>query len=443
MPMTYPPESIQNGFMISGMGVPDIDVRFTYPEDLQNELLAHFDPDQLVEQPIALFKQDTYIDYLLRTVDDNLEITKYLLDKYPETDLLCTVFTSTDRVQHFYWQQMLDSSSPPVQGAAIESIYRRIDSALSDLMTSYPDHTFVIISDHGAGSYSHLVNINHWLQERGWLAWIDDQVEANAGSKPAWKSIYQSLGRNVSPSVRRRLKALIPGAVMARVRDQMKHWSPSIDWSVTSAYSASFGGNIYLNLNGREPHGIVSPGAEADSLKADIRAALMDLKDPEHGEKVVREVHYGEILYRGASLPAAPDLIVEWNDGYYSMAGFGDSGSEVFQGQLHWPDSDAIHSAEHHLYGILLAYGPGIERNARLDKADIIDIAPTLLHMLNLPIPSSMEGDVLVDLLEKGAFPDPLYEEVVDKDTGQEQLVYSEAEEEEIMRQLKNLGYLD
>lgn len=443
MPMTYPPQSIPNGYLISGMGVPDIDVRFTNPNALQDEMLIHFSPEQLVEQPISLFNQETYIDYLLQTVDDNLKITKYLLEKHPNTDLLCSVFTATDRVQHFYWQQMLDSTSPINQRSAIESVYRRIDSVLADLMDSYPSYTFVILSDHGAGSYSHLVNINRWLAERGWLAWQNDLIAADTRSNPLWKSLYRRLGRSATPSLRRRLKALVPAIAIARIRDQMKHWNPAIDWSATSAYSASFGGNIYLNLDGREPQGFVHPGQEAESHLAEIESALLEMRDPDNGERIVRHVHYGRDIYHGPYVSVAPDLIVEWNDGYYSMAGFGEASSGVFQGQLRWPDSDAIHSAEHHLFGILLAQGPGIERNTQLKEASIIDIAPTLLHLLNLPIPSSMEGDVLIGLIEKGMLPEPLYAEASEQETGQEQSIYSEAEEEEIMRQLKDLGYLD
>jgi predicted AlkP superfamily phosphohydrolase/phosphomutase len=443
MPMTYPPQPVLNGYMISGMGVPDVDVRFTSPEALQDEILLHFSPEQLVEQPISLFNQETYIDYLLQTVDDNLAITKYLLQKYPNTDILCSVFTATDRVQHFYWQQMLDSTSPPNQRSAIESVYRRIDSALANLMESFPSHTFLIISDHGAGPYSHLININRWLAEKGWLSWQNHQNDTDTRSKPIWKSLYQRLGRTATPAMRRRLKALIPSGAMARIRSQMGHWSPAVDWSATSAYSASFGGNIYLNLDGREPQGIIQPGQQADSILENIAAELREMKDPDNGEKIVKHVHYRKDLYKGMFVSEAPDLVVEWNDGYYSMAGFGESSSGVFQGQLRWPDSDAIHSAEHHLFGILLARNPSVVRNIQLEEANIIDIAPTLLHLLNLPIPSSMEGDVLIEMFDTDVMPEPIYTKANENASDQEQPVYSESEEEEILRQLKDLGYLD
>ena len=163
MPMTYPPQQIPGGCMISGMGVPDVDVRFTAPDDLQEELLRHFRPEQLVEQPIGLFNQETYIDYLLGTVDDNLAITHYLMERYPAVDLMCTVFIATDRVQHFYWQQMLDSESPEPLRNAIQDVYRKVDGALANLIDNYPEYKLMLISDHGAGLYNHLININQWL----------------------------------------------------------------------------------------------------------------------------------------------------------------------------------------------------------------------------------------------------------------------------------------
>jgi predicted AlkP superfamily phosphohydrolase/phosphomutase len=77
----------------------------------------------------------------------------------------------------------------PNQRSTIKKVYRRNDSALANLMELFPPHTFLIISDHGVDSYSHLININRWLVEKGWLAWINDQNNSERESKPILKSV--------------------------------------------------------------------------------------------------------------------------------------------------------------------------------------------------------------------------------------------------------------
>ena len=164
VPMTYPPESIPGGYMVSGMGVPDVDVQFALPKTLQRDLLRRFKPEQLVEQPVSLYNGDTFLDYLLQSVDDYLQVTNYLLARYPDTDLLCSVLTATDRVQHFYWRQMEDPAAPARQRTAIEQLYRRVDAVLGELIERYPDRTIIVMSDHGSGPYRHLVSMNQWLE---------------------------------------------------------------------------------------------------------------------------------------------------------------------------------------------------------------------------------------------------------------------------------------
>jgi hypothetical protein len=54
-----------------------------------------------------------------------------------------------------------------------------------------------------------------------------------------------------------------------------------------------------------------------------------------------------------------------------------------------------IKSGCHDPNGILLLYGPGIRRNSRIEDCSNLDIAPTLLTILGVPVPSNMTGRVL------------------------------------------------
>jgi predicted AlkP superfamily phosphohydrolase/phosphomutase len=441
MPMTYPPEPIPGGYMVSGLGVPDVDVRFALPDELQRDLLRRFDPEQLVEQPVSLYDPDSFVDYLLRTVDDNLAITNVLLDRFPDTDLLCTVFTATDRVQHFYWRQMAEGMGSERQRTAIERVYRRVDGALGQLIDALPGWDVLVMSDHGAGPYRHLVGMNQWLASQGWLRWQAGSGKGEGSALGGWRRAYRRVGHALPGGIRRRLKALTPASWMAKARREMTHWSLPVVWEDTRAYSAGFGGNIYLNLRGREPLGQVGRGSEANRLLDEIEAALRGMRDPDTGSPVVEQVHRGQELYRGARVDEAPDLVVSWHDGYYSMAGMSGPGAPIFQGNLTWPHSRAVHSAEHRQHGILVAHGPQVRPGVQADEADILDLAPSILHLMGLPIPSSMEGRVLAEWLTTGRT--PTVEPAGAGKAPGPQPAYSDEEEQLVRDRLRDLGYLD
>src|SRR4029079_11257331 len=93
-----------------------------------------------------------------------------------------------------------------------------------------------------------------------------------------------------------------------------KFWE-GVDWSQTRAYAVGLG-QIYFNLKGREGQGIVSAGEEYKALQEEIRAKLMQLRDPDDGAEVFRDVYRRDDIYKGDYLQWAPDLQVGFNDGY-------------------------------------------------------------------------------------------------------------------------------
>jgi predicted AlkP superfamily phosphohydrolase/phosphomutase len=440
MPMTYPPDEIPNGFVLSGMGVPDVDVRFATPEEFRLDLLDRFRPDQLIEQPISLFDAESYLDYLIQSIDDNLAINLYLLDHYT-IDLLATVFFATDRVQHFYWNQMVHDSKSDNQKNAIFQVYQYADKAIKVIMDRYPDYTLMIMSDHGAGPYRSLISLNQWLAQNGWLHWVDERLP-DTDHSASWKKAYRDLGHTIPGPVRRGIKRLIPKGALAKVRRELTHWTMPVDWSKTMAYSAGFGGNIFLNLKGREPLGQVKSN-QVEMLLDEIKQGLLSLRDPETGEKVAASINCTSELYGGDHKASAPDLIVSWRDGYYCMSGIGDGNNKIFQGNLTWPGTDLIHTAEHRQYGIFAAIGPGIKRKAQLGELNIIDLAPTLIHLLDLPIPASMQGRAALKLFDKSVGDEMRFEESSEDLPRSLDSAYSLEQERAIQNQLRNLGYLD
>jgi predicted AlkP superfamily phosphohydrolase/phosphomutase len=212
-----------------------------------------------------------------------------------------------------------------------------------------------------------------------------------------------------------------------------------VDWSQSKAYS--FGrhlGSIYVNVKGREPQGIVEPGAEYEAVRDEIERLAYDFCDPRTGRKLIGQVLRREEIYSGPYLEQAPDLVLrpsEPSDIFFGLADFGhrETVSTVYR-----------YSGMHRDYGMLIMDGPGIRQGSSVEGAVIQDIAPTVLHTMGLPVPADMDGRVLENAFAEeymASFP----VEIGDPgtlDDGQEWTGYSEEGEKEIMDRLEGLGYL-
>jgi len=151
------------------------------------------------------------------------------------------------------------------------------------------------------------------------------------------------------------------------------------------------------------------------------------------------EAYRREELYHGERLETAPDLILVTQDQYKGGTGIDELISEV--------PLDVISklSGVHRMDGIILARGPHIRRAAHIDGAGIIDVAPTVLYALGMPIPTDMDGKPLAGLFEEAhmqqteaSYTDERkHEDVADDEYG-----YSEEEEESVRLKLEALGYL-
>jgi predicted AlkP superfamily phosphohydrolase/phosphomutase len=211
-----------------------------------------------------------------------------------------------------------------------------------------------------------------------------------------------------------------------------------VDWSRTKAYSFGYIGQIYVNLRGREPEGIVEPGEERRQLVAEIKRQLYELRDPDTGEKVVDAAYASEELYAGPYLDRAPDINVVMRDLSYITH----IGRELASTRTFGPVSTQ-ESATHRLEGLVILNGAGVRQGGVLVGTSITDLAPTILHLTGLPVPDDMDGRVLTD-----AFTDPFrvaYPVVqCEADPAPEGRAYawSEEDEEALQDRLKSLGYM-
>ncbi|RME49577.1 MAG: hypothetical protein D6791_00400, partial [Chloroflexi bacterium] len=233
-----------------------------------------------------------------------------------------------------------------------------------------------------------------------------------------------------------RIKACLPDRVKALVPRASLEVMDVVDWSRTRAYSFGYIGQIYINLKGREPAGIVEPGAEYEQVVSDIIERLAGLEDPETGERVVDAVYRQQELYHGPYAERGPDLCLVMKDLSYTTH----LGMEFTHPTVFGPPVNH-ESGTHRLNGMLIAWGPGVRRHRQVAGAEIIDLAPTILHLLDVPVPADMDGRVLTELLveEAGQLAGRVTRE---RGEAGDAMPLTPDEEAELLERLRNLGYL-
>ncbi|MFQ5576887.1 MAG: alkaline phosphatase family protein [Anaerolineae bacterium] len=435
VPFTYPPNPV-NGVMISGFDAPRADDSFCHPPHIYRQVKQAIGQYFLHDMyPVGRRKAD-YEQVLRAEVQNRVAATRYFAQQ-TAWDFFMVVVNATDLVQHLFWADMQTPAGP--YRDVILHVYQEVDAALGEFQSILGhDVTMLVVSDHGAGAIEKSVNLNEWLRRQGWLAFRQDTT--STGRKAASKTINAgrvAMKRYLPRPLKNWLKQRIPG-LRNRVESWLQH--SNIDWDTTRAFSGGNFGNIYLNLRGREPQGIVSPGPEQETLLAEISAALLALQDPDTGEPVVARVHRREALYSDPHLNLAPDLIIEWRDyAYFVSPSFSGGGGQVFGPPPREDATEFDHSGTHRVNGIFLATGPNIKPGP-LNGLRIADVAPTVLHACGLPVPRDMDGQVAQALFKTPrpvAFADPTGPQTP---TG---TVFSEADEADMAARLRSLGYLE
>jgi predicted AlkP superfamily phosphohydrolase/phosphomutase len=205
-----------------------------------------------------------------------------------------------------------------------------------------------------------------------------------------------------------------------------------IDWSKTKAVCLP-DGLIYMNTEDR-PQGIIT-AEDYKSVRNELVRALGTLQDNEAGEALNTQVYVKEELYSGDFMADAPDVYLAIEN--YSVAAFPNiRGNDQLMGPLGL--------AGHRLDGMLIVTGEQVVRGGRLDSARIIDLAPTILHVMGVPVPEDMDGDVLRDIFRSDSQLATGKKKVQDaqsrlEDAGQAE---DEEDEEEIRKRLEELGYM-
>ncbi|RLC70309.1 MAG: hypothetical protein DRI81_19265 [Chloroflexi bacterium] len=435
IPFTYPPAPV-NGFLVTGMLTPGPDVAFTYPRELGQRLLNRFE-DYVFDAGDSTQDKAALIESARAHTQQQRETALFLLQE-EAWDFFALVLTGPDRLQHFLWADVDDQHpfhDPATSsrfGSALLEHYRALDDAVAEIMTRLPPDTLVLLmSDHGFNGCARRFYVNRWLRDQGWLTLRE------SGDRRGLAPALSHLG-----SVRwlRRLKRALLPARWSSLDLRSRMFAQAVDWSSTKAYFGMDGG-LRVNVQGREPEGIVPPG-EYDNLRHELRQALLTIRDPETKQLVLAEVFLREELYRGPFAGAAPDLILEpQRDKVAAAYNF------VLDSALN-PDGDnpfgssLPYSGNHTLDGILIAWGADVSPGRQVQNAKIIDLAPIVLAALDVAIPEYMNGRALSEIFAPGCAPAPRYAESESNAMDKPERAFSRKEERTVENRLSELGYL-
>jgi len=311
-----------------------------------------------------------YLEQCELILAERERLMRFELDRFDE-GFFFLLFDTPDRVQHMLWR-FRDPGHPGYQAdlardlaSRVEEHYARCDRLLAPALAKTDENTLLIVlSDHGFNTFRRAFDTNTWLWQNGLLA-------LRNGRKPGEDSGIAS---------------------------------GLLDWSRTYAYAVGLGG-IYLNLKNREGQGIVEEGTEAERVRTAIQSGLRGISDTQTGHTAIRDVRRREELYSGPCAGAAPDLLVNFCPGFrvsWQSAVGGFANSLIEDNTRRWSGDHIIDPDE--VPGILFMNrtprpvpndGPSLAEG-RTNSRHIVDLAPTILKFLGVPVPEPMEGKALL-----------------------------------------------
>jgi predicted AlkP superfamily phosphohydrolase/phosphomutase len=349
VPQTYPPFPV-NGELVSCFLTPDPRKDdYTFPLELRAEIEDLVGPYQVDVRNFRSEDRDRILSEIYEMTEQRFAVARHLLKTRP-WDFFMMVEIGLDRIQHAFWRY-IDPTHPKHEPGhhyqdVIRSYYQYLDEQIGELLESFDDDTTVlVVSDHGAKPMEGAICINEWLIREGYLTLAEQ-----------------------------------PGSAIPISQ-------ASIDWPRTYAWGeGGYYCRLCLNVAGREPQGAVNP-AEYEAVLDELIGKLEAMTDPAGNPIGTRAYRPEELWSEQRGIP--PDLIV-----YFGNLGWRSNGS-VGHGRIHTFENDTgPDDANHASHGMFIMSGPGVQAGRR-DDLHLYDVAPTVLRVFDMPVPSTMRGRIV------------------------------------------------
>lgn len=348
----------QEGYSIGGFMSGELS---TYPKWLSEELHSNLGR-------VRVFNMSDYKSEKKRREKayENFDIRKnvlnYMMENYG-SDVYFIVYRLLDTMMHH-----CDSEEKMLEA------YKEVDRYIGDILDRMDekDNLFVL-SDHGAVMAKQRFFVNTWLKQNGYLkqkeghenSLIDNMVLKGA-------DIAQMLGlRDLIVELNEYIKSSTGKSFSPRKSEAIK----TINWAETEAFSYMTGVCAYAGI-------WINDERFAGGIVEDTEEVKERLKEDLEEREEVRNVHFREELY-DKEVNTFPDIIIEFYEDTKSAFGF------------HPEVTTNVNTYMHRKEGLLMLKGHDIDRDVELKGAELIDLAPTVLHLHEEKVPDHMDGKVL------------------------------------------------
>lgn len=409
LPMTYPIKKINGAMITDDLLTPSLQHNFFYPSDLF-ERIGMKREDYIVSMPEFTMEPPAFLA-LLRECTGKRKDAALQMMKVFDWDLFILVFTETDRLQHCFWRYMDPTHSlykkeeAEALLPAIKNYFFHLDQSIGEI-TNYIDENTVcfVMSDHGFGPYEGNFRINVLLEKENLLF-----LKKNMRRKQHFSAIIgklrgcfhrnSALYRNVKMFIKKKTSKYqtnkkLENRLIGPSKDEL--WHVLIDREKTKVYYPGFScdGLIYVS-DVPEGHGAHDVGqkdaAEKEKVFRQVDTILKTMKDPLDGKELHYRLFRREEIYKGPYAKHAPDFLVDARRDRFMMQS--DFSDQLFY--LHPQILSGCHRPE----GILVVSGNVVNKNNKSINAEIIDIAPTILHLLGIPVSGDIDGRVMKDII--------------------------------------------
>lgn len=351
VPPGYPPRPVE-GWRVSCFLTPPSAEQFTYPQELGPEIAEELGGEEYIFD-IANYREkgkDFVLDQVFKMTERRFRVARRLVRTKP-WDYFMMVEMAADRLHHVFWDDF-DPKHPKFQPGnpfedAFHRYYRFLDEQVGLLLDALPeDCVTILMSDHGARPMVGGVAFNDWLLSEGYLSLTEAVTEQTPIAKAP------------------------------------------IDWSRTVAWGdGGYYGRCFLNVKGREPHGIVEP-ADYERTRDELVAKLEAMNGPD-GTPLHTKVYKPQDVYpevRGV----APDLIVYFGDLEWRSVGTVNAGTveRVFT----YENDTGPDGANHDRTGVFVMAGLPGQAIGRSDGLKLIDVGPSILSLYGIDAPEGAQG---------------------------------------------------
>lgn len=346
VPQTYPVRPV-NGWLVAGFLAPGMDVEYAYPKSLKRELETELGEVIFDVHDFRTEDKDALLKRIYRLMENRFAVARHLMNSKP-WDFFMLVEMGVDRLHHAFWR-FCDPGHPKFEPdnpyrQVFEAYYTAVDAEIGKLLALVDDDTAVaVVSDHGARAMHGGFCINQWLINEGHLV----------------------------------LKNELSGRT--RIEDCTIDWSKTRAWSTGGYYA-----RVFLNVEGREPEGIITPG-EYERFRDMLMRQIIALPGPD-GAPMGNKVFRPEDIYKQVN-GIAPDLLV-----YFGDLSWRSVGTVGFDTVYTFDNDTGPDDANHDYYGIFILNdrtgGPSGERK----NLNLMDVAPTILSQQGVPVPADMQG---------------------------------------------------